>query len=409
MDNILYWVWLSEICSPSTAVFKTLFTRFGSIEKIYDHTFKETEGFSDIPKRIIQALNNKSTDRAEKIIKTCQKKNIGILTYSDTLYSARLRNIQNPPVLLYYKGELPSFDESVCIGTVGTRTPTDYGKRCAYEFIFDMTLGGACIVSGMASGIDAVCHTAALDAGGKTVAVLGCGVDIIYPSENTKLYNDICLNGTVISEYAPGTSPSRFTFPQRNRIISGLSLGTLIIEAQIKSGAMITAKLAKEQGRDLFALPGRVGEANSLGPNDLIKNGAFAVNSARDVLKKYEFLYPDKIDIGRCSDPTAKELKTVDLKPFYSQEKKTTEEPNIPELWENDPIDAPSADKLKKYDLLPDDQKNICILLSESSPLTAEDISNGTKVSVSDTMSSLTILEIQGIVKAMPGGTYVLS
>lgn len=332
--------------------------------------------------------------------------NIGILTYADELFPSRLRTIKNPPVLLYYKGRLPEFDKEVCIGTVGTRNPTSYGCRCAYEIAFDLASCGAYVVSGMAFGIDSVCHGAALDAGGKTVAVLGCGVDVVYPKENADLYSRLTLNGTIMSEYPPGFKATRYSFPQRNRIISGLSLGTLIVEAQLKSGAMITAQRTKEQNRDLFAVPGRVGEFNSLGPNSLIHDGAISVTNAYDILKEYEFLYPDKIRpvIYNASkdNPYALSGDQINFKhkKTASQNKTPPETVKAPELTEEE--------NEALYAHLPEEQRAICRCLSKNVPVSLEEIVNFTKISVSDTMSSLTIMEIQGIVKAVPGGSFLL-
>ena len=413
MNNLLYWVWLSEKCTPNTPIFSILYHYFGSIEKIYESTEDELKNIYGLPKQKIKLLLDKRTNRAQEILNTCIKNNIGILPYSEELFPTRLRTIKNPPVLLYYKGKLPEFDKELCIGTVGTRTPSSYGCRCSYEIAFDLALSGAYVISGMALGIDSVCHSAALDAGGNTVAVLGCGIDIIYPKENTDLYNRLSANSTIISEYSPGTSATRYTFPQRNRIISGLSLGTLIIEAQQKSGAMITAQIAAEQNRDLFAVPGRVGETNSMGPNLLIRVGAKSVSSADDILREYEFLFPDKIKTSKSAtkpkknpyvslnstpNPIVKGAKGSTLSRNLTQ----TESPNL----ESTPVSEETREYLEN---LPEEQKNICMCLSKTQPVTLEEIVNITNYSVSETMSALTILEIQGIVNAVPGGGFLLA
>lgn len=407
MNDLIYWVWLSEKCNPDTPAFSILYHTFGSAKSIYDATEDELKSVFGITEKAVMRLTDKSTDKAYEIIKTCQMSNIGILTYGDELFPSRLRTIKNPPVLLYYKGRLPEFDKEVCIGTVGTRNPTSYGCRCAYEIAFDLASCGAYVVSGMAFGIDSVCHGAALDAGGNTVAILGCGVDVVYPKENADLYARLCLNGTIMSEYPPGFKATRYSFPQRNRIISGLSLGTMIVEAQLKSGAMITAKTAKEQNRDLFAVPGRVGEFNSLGPNSLIHDGAISVSNAYDILKEYEFLYPDKIRPATNNDPknnpyalSGEQINFKHKKKSAGTKNKAPEAPIAPELTdeENEAL----------YAHLPEEQRAICRCLSKNDPVSLEEIVGFTKISVSDTMSSLTIMEIQGIVKAVPGGSFLL-
>ena len=405
MDNLIYWIWLSEKCSPDTPLFSVLYHTFGSAEKIFNADEDELNNVFSLTKGQVKVLSNKDTQKAENILKECQMKNIGILTYENKLFPTRLRTIKNPPVLLYYKGTIPEFDKEVCIGTVGTRTPSSYGCRCAYEIAFDLSLSGAYVISGMAMGIDSVCHTAALDAGGKTVAVLGCGVDVIYPKQNEDIYKRLCSNATIISEYAPGTKATRYSFPQRNRIISGLSLGTLIVESQIKSGAMITAHKTIEQNRDLFAVPGRLGEYNSTGPNSLIKSGAKAIQSAEDILREYEFLYPEKIKLSgtkkvKKNNPFD-DTNTVII-PQKKAELKTV--PDLSITFE----DMIEKEDSASFDHLPEEQKLICESLSKSTPKSLEEIANNTHISVSDIMSSLTILEIQGIVKAVPGGSFVL-
>lgn len=415
MDNLLLWVWLSEKCLPDTPSFSILYHTFGSVEKIYSATKEKLENVYGLKPAIVEALADKDTGKAEALLKKCRMENIGILPYNDELFPSRLRTIKNPPVLLYYKGRLPDFDKEVCIGTVGTRTPSSYGCRCAYEIAFDLALSGAYVISGMAFGIDSVCHKAALDAGGRTVAVLGTGVDVIYPKENTELYNRLSTHGTIISEFAPGFKATRYSFPQRNRIISGLSLGTLIVEAQLKSGAMITAKTAIAQNRDLFAIPGRLGEYNSIGPNSLLQMGAKAVANANDILSEYEFLYPEKIHL--------KNIKAKKDNPYKNTNEpiKTAARPKniiIPtadtasEVTDfKDSVSGLSAEKeaLPNFDNLPEQQKQICLCLSKTTPKSLEEITSCTNFSVSDIMSSLTILEIQGIVNAVPGGSFVLA
>lgn len=406
MNELLYWIWLSAKCTPDTPYFSILYHTLGAAENIYNADENVLSEVYGITPKITERLLDKDLSNAQNILKECQRNDIGILPYCDERFPSRLRTINNPPVLIYYKGRLPDFDKEVCIGTVGTRTPTPYGNRCAYEIAFDLALSGAYVISGMAFGIDSVCHKAALDAGGKTVAVLGCGVDVVYPAENKEIYDRLCAHGTLISEYPPGAKATRYSFPQRNRLISGLSLGTLIVEAQLKSGAMITARYANEQNRDLFALPGRVGEYNSLGPNSLIQLGALSVTSARDILKEYEFLYPEKIRYASSEKNQIPQFGKAE-KPLVTSIKRKTEAKGQPTSPPPSPVkdEAPSVN----FDGLPEEQREICVCLSKKLPLSLEEIKNITNISVSDIMSSLTILEIQGIVKAMPGGYFVLA
>ncbi len=215
-----------------------------------------------------------------------------ILTMQDAAYPNRLRGIYDPPVLLYGRGALPLFDEEAAIAVVGTRSCTPYGVAVAEEFGYEMAKQGALVVSGMARGIDAAAQRGALRAGGLTAAVLGGGVDVVYPAENRRLYEDIAAVGVLLSEYPPGTEPRSGHFPVRNRIMSGLTLASVVVEAPPRSGALITAHLALDQGRDVFAVPGPITAEASRGCNELIREGAGLASCAWDILGEYEARFP---------------------------------------------------------------------------------------------------------------------
>ncbi|MBE6037478.1 MAG: DNA-protecting protein DprA [Clostridiales bacterium] len=206
------------------------------------------------------------------------------VTRQDPEYPALLQTIKNPPSALYYKGDLSPLQEP-CLAIVGSRKASSYGSWAAYELARRAAAYGITVVSGMAYGIDAAAHTGALDGGGKTVAVFGCGVDICYPSSHRKLLGRILQQGAVLSEFQPGTKPHPAMFPVRNRIISGLCQGTVIAEAALKSGSLITAELAAEQGREVFAVPGNINQVYSFGTNKLIRDGAIPIVSFDDVLE----------------------------------------------------------------------------------------------------------------------------
>lgn len=411
MNDLIYWIWLSLKCGYDTPMFTKLYSHFGSVEDIFNSTQEQLEQIDGFTKKQMESLLNKDTESAYSVLNKCKRMNFGILPFNDELYPSRLRTIKNPPVVLYYAGRLPEIDNEVCIATVGTRTPTPYGCRCAYEISYDLAASGAVIVSGMAFGIDSICHRAALDAGGKTVAVFGCGLDIVYPKENQDLYKSLIAQGTIISEYAPGTKPTSYSFPQRNRIISGMSLGTMLIESKLKSGAMITARKTLEQGRDLFAVPGRVGEYNSMGPNSLIQGGAKSVSEAKDILIEYQFLYPEKIHT-RTSNKKANYSPDFD----FNQNSRSAIPPVIIEREKREYDETENAAEIKNttqksatqrnFDHLPEDQKNICSIISLRGQMTSEEVASKTELNISDTMSALTILEIQGIIRALPGGMY---
>ena len=206
----------------------------------------------------------------------------------DADYPVRLRNIFEPPSLLYVKGQLPVIDEEVAVAMVGTRKASPYGVEAAEKIAYGLSRQGAVVISGAAAGVDSASHRGALRAGGKTIAVLGNGLDVVYPAENEWLYRDIAASGALISEYPPGTAAESWHFPVRNRIISGLSLATVVVEAPEKSGALITANTALEQGRDVFAVPGPIDAPMSRGCNRLIADGAgtCCANTKRSIRTK---------------------------------------------------------------------------------------------------------------------------
>ena len=288
MDNLVYWIWLSLASTPDSATFPKLISKFQDAKAIYEADDKEISRVIGSNASDRRNLADKSLDKATEIHNFCIKHNVGMLAYPDERYPRSLREIQTPPVLLYYRGVLPDFNSGVYIASVGTRTLSDYGRRSAFKISYDLACAGATIVSGMAMGIDGVSHAAALSAGKPTVAVLGSGIDVCYPIAHLRLAREIVKTGCIITEFAPKTQPQRYNFPKRNRIISGLSSATVLIEGAEKSGALITARCAQSQGRAVYALPGKVGDKNSEASNLLLKNGAKLVTSAEDIIKAYD-------------------------------------------------------------------------------------------------------------------------
>ena len=285
MDNLLHWIWLSTSVRAGGESFRKLYDKFGSADAIYYADENEIAAVIGTRSSDYTALSDKSLETAQKILEFCRTKSVGILVYSDDKYPENLRKISNPPVLLYYRGSLPDFNSAMCISVVGTRSVSDYGCRNAFYVSRDLAKSGATIVSGMAIGIDGVALAGALSEGKATVAVIGSGIDVCYPMQHKRLAREIVKRGCVMTEYAPGTRPSGSNFPVRNRIISGLSEATLVIEGHEKSGAVITARRAFAQGRVVYALPGNVGNRNSEATNLLIKNGAKAFSSADDIVR----------------------------------------------------------------------------------------------------------------------------
>ena len=291
MDNMIYWIWLSLCCSPSGSTFAKLIKEFDGARDIYEATDKRVSSIIGYRNSDRRALENKDLARAEEIFAFCKKHNVGLLSYEDEKYPRSLREIDSPPVLLYYRGVLPSFDNIFAVSVVGTRHLSDYGRKNAFNISYDLATAGATVVSGMAMGIDGVAMAGAIAAGGKTIAVIGSGIDVCYPPQHLRLAREIVKSGCVMTEFAPGTPPSKYNFPKRNRIISGLSAATLVVEGPERSGALITARYATEQGKTVFAIPGNVGSKNSQLSNLLLKNGARICPSAEDILNSFADKY----------------------------------------------------------------------------------------------------------------------
>lgn len=304
MSNLIYWMWLSLAVTPATDTFAKLIEKFKGAEAIYsadEHDLKSCIGSRS---RDYERLLDKDLDRARQVIDFCSKKNVGILKYEDPDFPDSLREIKDPPVLLYYRGILPEFNRLCFVSVVGTRRLTDYGRKNAFSISHDLARTGIVVVSGMAIGIDGVAMAGALSAGGTTVAVLGSGIDVCYPEIHQTLARATVKNGCVLTEYAPGTPPDGKNFPRRNRIISGLSCATVVIEGGDRSGSLITARCAKKQGRALYALPGNVDIKTSEVSNVLIKNGAKLITDAYDIVADFEFVYTGLINPFNAAEPS---------------------------------------------------------------------------------------------------------
>ncbi len=295
MKDRLFEIWFSLRVGTASTEFQTLLERYGTPYDIFNADEAELESMPVSP-RLRQALGDKSLQESHRIMEYCRASGVGILFWQDEAYPVALRSLRDPPVLLYYCGRLPDFNRRLCISVVGTRSMSEYGKRMAYKIGYELASAGVVVISGMALGNDSVASAGAICASGSTAAVLGCGIDVVYPREHARLYGEITRVGVVMTEYPPGTPPVGHHFPVRNRIISGLSQGTLVVEGDLKSGSMITAKTAILQGRDIYALPGNIGETNSAGTNKLISEGAAVVLRARDIVDNYTFLYRDALD-----------------------------------------------------------------------------------------------------------------
>jgi len=357
--------WLALFTVPKVGPVRYIFLvkHFGSPEKVLSASKKELAELPDIGPIIASNIKNKiSWDKVEEQRRLIQKNQVQIVTFRDENYPENLLSIYDPPPFLFVKGEIKKVDRNA-VAIVGCRLASPYGKRITDRIGRELSKRGITLVSGLARGIDSIGHLSALKENGRTLAVFGSGLDIIYPRENRKLTEQIKSSGAILSEFFMGTKPEAPNFPRRNRLISGLSLGVVIVEAGTKSGALLTAHCALEQNREVFAIPGNLGSKNSEGTNKLIKQGAKLVTSVEDILEELRI--------------TTKEGKS-------------------------------SSSVLTEEDLshLSEMEKNILKLLSDE-PFHIDKIATQASVNVPQALSALLSLELKGLVKQLSGKMFV--
>lgn len=387
MSALKYWLWLTELSGLKNQTRLALLRHFATPEDVFYADAGEillTEGMT---RQQAAILEDHKLDIADKILADCQRLGIRILTMQDAEYPGRLKNIYDPPCLLYVKGRLPAFDEEAAVAVVGTRDCTPYGISCAEKLGYGLTSGGAVVVSGLAKGIDAAATRGALRAGGVTVGVVGNGLDVRYPYENRYLYEDVAAAGVLLSEYPPGADSAKQHFPARNRIMSGLSVATLVVEAPAVSGALITAETANEQGRDVFAVPGPIDAPTSVGCNRLIRDGAGLVMDAWDILQEYKARFPDKL-----RQDGAREVPKV-----LGYQARQKEEPK--------PV-PPTVSLTHSKVSLTDDQIALMQLLSDEEPILVDDLIEQTGIPTRRVLSALTLLELDNFVRQHSGKRY---
>lgn len=350
-------------------------------EELY-HT--DADDLTDIPDA--GALANKDLTAAREIADACRQKGIGILTFRDAGFPSRLRNVEDGPVLLYYKGTVPDLDVQPVIALVGTRKATPYGLRIARTIAGQIAACGGLVVSGGASGVDSAAMEGALHAGYRTVAVLGCGVDVVYPASNRKLFDDVTGNGCLLSEYPPGAKPEYWHFPQRNRIISGICHGVLVVEAPRKSGALITARCALDQGRDVYTVPGNIDSAACEGSNALLMDGAQPVMSGWDLMQNYAALFPENVHKQVAS--VVQEQNTANR----NDDKKVIDYPAQP-LY---------SDLVERQAELSEEEKQLLSCLN-TEPVLMDDVIARTQIPAAKVLRMMTVLSLKGLVIMHPG------
>lgn len=390
--------------------------KYAALEHFHDPEdifFADPGAYDHVPgisKEAANALRDKNLMPAEQVLSDCARGKIHILTFRDGAYPARLKNIADPPLVLYYKGTLPDFDGLPVIGVVGTRKASLYGMTAAKRLGYQIGRCGGMVVSGAASGIDGAAMQGALTADAPVVGILGCGVDVVYPLSNKGLFADTVRHGCMISEFVPGTPPYKWNFPKRNRIISGISDGVLVVEAPERSGALITARQALEQGRDVFVVPGNIDVSSCAGSNALLRDGATMVTSGWDVVSEYRHLYPDRIQ--RETAPVHLTAYTDEMEPAHPVIK-VAQKAELPhagsenrEMKKKKVIDNAKTsayhDGCKEIPNLNPDEQAIMDQLAAGERL-VDDVIAATGLPSGKILAALTMLEVKGLVKTLPG------
>lgn len=385
MKDKLYWVWAQNALGISSSVKSDeIISYFGNAESLYFAGEYEWRISGIFTPGQINKLKTTTLDEAKKIVSDCQRYRIKIITPDDGDYPSMLFKLPNLPLVLYVRGNLDCLKNKISIAVVGAREASDIGARIARALSASLSRSGALIVSGAAKGIDSAAHNGALDAGANTVAVLGCGFGTDYLPENEPLRREIAGHGALVTEYPPLTPAFGRNFPFRNRIISGLSYGTIVIEANEKSGSLRTVGHAIEQGRDIFAVPGDITSSMNMGTNKLLRDGAKPVFNAMDVLEEYAERFPDLLDINKIE--TVLTMQTPSAKPKTAEKKKPFVKPTVSQN-------------------ISDKAKLICDAFTTDT-MQAEELILKTKLSTSDFLTAMTELELLGIIEPLAGKNY---
>lgn len=397
--NTPYWVWL-QCALGAGARIKEIIEYFGSVQALYEAGETEWRMSPVLVPRQVNRLCETSVEEAKDILTVCRLNGWQVLTPDDDAYPCRLYDIDNPPAVLYVSGDLPDIDASVAIGIVGTRKASDYAVRAADVMSRGIAALGAVVVSGGALGVDTAAHNAAILGGGKTVAVLGCGLGTNYLMENKPLRDSVAANGALVTEFPPFTKASKFTFPVRNRIISGLSLGVLVVEAGIRSGSLITAHYAAEQGRDVYAVPCSILEPEYAGTNKLIDEGAVVATKPLDLVYPYAERYGLDIENAKGVDEIMKatarrsvnardNTHSISFENLHeSREKRAARQKAVAQL---------GGDTLKVYRALSNEYMHV------------DEIAQRADLSLSAVLTALTALEISQLAESAGGKRYKLS
>lgn len=411
-----HWIWLATRTGLGDRGKVALLEHFHDPEQIYFARKADFAGLDFLTPQALEALEDKDLTGAKEILEACGSLQIHVMTFRDGIYPAKLKNISDPPVVLYYRGTLPDLDGTPTVGVVGTRRASAYGLQTAKKMGYQISKCGGIVVSGMAKGIDSLAMEGALSAGMPVVGVLGCGADVVYPLENRALFADTVRYGCVLSEFPPKTPPYRQNFPRRNRIISGLSDGVLVVEAPERSGALITARQGLDQGRDVFVVPANIDVDTGVGSNALMRDGAMPVSCGWDVVGEYAArypgkvrqdrtggnlrLYPDEMGEGKTALKLAQKPKKVGAKRAKNQ----SDQKKVIDNGENEPY----IDLTKIHSSLSGHERIIVDQLASGQKL-VDDVIADSGLSAPLVLSSLTLLEVRGIVRRLPGRFIALA
>ena len=380
MDIIyLMWLHLKNALFPALSI--ELLRHFGSAEKVYLADKEAYLAFGIKNQALLRALMQKSLREAEKELVNAKRLGIQILGYGTEDYPKILNEIPDPPIILYVRGDASVLHKRNAFCIVGTRRSTAYGMSAALGVSEQLARCGMVIVSGVALGIDSAAHRGAVRGGGKTIGIMGCGLDVPYPRDNAEIRAAIAQNGALVSEFPLGTQPVGSNFPMRNRLLSAFSLGVAVMEAGERSGALITAKYAAEQGRDVYALPGNISSPMSAGTNQLISDGAMLLMGADAILADYVMRYPEFFPVQE----------------FIEEHRNELEKKQVPEDMES-ALKTPATS---------DNEKIVRCILSKE-PMHVDEIIRQSGLAAQMVLSTITILQIKGKIKEHPGNRFSL-
>lgn len=415
-NTVKYWVWLQSCIGYGSPKINAVLRFYPSIIDFYNGGKMEWRLCGCFTKKEFENLSTHTLEQAQQIVDRCNALGYKLITPDMETYPTLLKEIYDPPAVLYVDGELPDVDNTLSIAMVGTRNATASGKRLSYAIAYDLANSGVTVISGGALGIDSSAHNGALMAGGKTICVLGCGINSNYLMTNATMRGKIARTGAVISEYPPDFQATKYTFPKRNRIISALSQGVLVVEAGEKSGALITATTALEQNKDVFAIPGDVTNAVAFGTNKLIKQGAKPITTARDIIEeysnKYSLILSEPLPISEINDNIINSIPSGRKRPMsvnsitdkfventangiFNKKTATT----ISEL----PVSENNKNEKKQLTDVSNNAKMIYDIVFEAES-TVDDIIIKTKLPVSKVMQAITELELEEIITRKSGG-----